>query len=254
MATRKKTAAKKGDANRDPITGEPGAHPAGTGIGAAAGGLAGGAVAGAATAATAAAGGAAAGSVVGPVGTIAGAVIGGVAGGLVGKAVAERIDPTVEDAYWREHYASRPYVEKGAAYEDYRPAYRYGWESHDKHQGGTWDNIESKMKSGWNKSRGESKLTWDRARGAVRDAYDRTLHRHDRPADAGAVTVREDLVAERETVRVPVAREDVGGRGATPGRATGRAHQGEAINVPVKEERVHVTKSGGASSRTRGKR
>src|SRR5882762_5047745 len=80
--------------NRDPITGEPGAHPVGVGVGTAAGG---------------AAAGAAAGAMAGPVGTVVGAVVGGVAGGLAGKSVAEGFDPTLEDAYWRETYKDRPY-------------------------------------------------------------------------------------------------------------------------------------------------
>src|SRR5689334_1733800 len=94
------------DRNPDPITGEPGAHPVGTGAGAAAGGLA---------------AGAAAGALGGPVGAIAGAVVGGVIGGLAGKEVAEQFDPT-EDAYWREHYRERPYADKSSDYETYRPA------------------------------------------------------------------------------------------------------------------------------------
>ena len=69
-----------GTANRDPISGEPGAHPVGTGVGAAAGGIA---------------AGAAVGSVAGPVGTVVGAAVGAVAGGLAGKGVAEKVDPTV---------------------------------------------------------------------------------------------------------------------------------------------------------------
>lgn len=71
-----------GSANRDPITGAPGAHPVGTGVGAAAGGVA---------------AGAAIGSVAGPVGTAVGAVGGAIAGGLTGKGVAEAADPTVND-------------------------------------------------------------------------------------------------------------------------------------------------------------
>src|SRR5690348_15169584 len=95
-----------GDANRDPLTGEPGAHPVGVGIGAAGAGAAGAAI----------------GSMAGPVGTAVGAVIGAVAGGYAGKGVAESIDPTAEDAYWRENYQSRPYVESGSTYDEYRPA------------------------------------------------------------------------------------------------------------------------------------
>jgi uncharacterized protein (TIGR02271 family) len=70
-----------GSANRDPLTGEVGAHPVGTGVGAVAGGVA---------------AGAAAGSVAGPVGTAVGAAAGAVAGGLAGKEVAEELDPTDE--------------------------------------------------------------------------------------------------------------------------------------------------------------
>lgn len=68
-----------GSANLDPITGEPGAHPVGTGVGAVAGGMA---------------AGAAVGTVAGPVGTAVGAAAGAVVGGLAGKGVAEKIDPT----------------------------------------------------------------------------------------------------------------------------------------------------------------
>jgi phage tail tape-measure protein len=102
MATEKRKP-KATDTNRDPITDEPGAHPVGVGIGAAAGG---------------AAAGAALGAAAGPVGTVAGAVVGGVAGGLAGKGIAEEINPTAEDAYWKEHYRDRPYITKGTKYDE----------------------------------------------------------------------------------------------------------------------------------------
>ena len=84
MLTSSRNTSKAKEENLDPISGEPGAHPIGTGLGAAA--------AGAAT-------GMAGGAVAGPAGAAIGAVIGAVAGGLGGKAIAESIDPTVEDAY-----------------------------------------------------------------------------------------------------------------------------------------------------------
>jgi phage tail tape-measure protein len=105
---RKKTVADDDAANRDPLTGEAGAHPVGVGLG-----TAGGATAGAAL-----------GSLAGPVGAAVGAVVGGVAGGLGGKAVAEEIDPTIEDAYWRDTYKTRPYYDSKVAYDEYQPAYR----------------------------------------------------------------------------------------------------------------------------------
>src|SRR4051794_36536270 len=114
------------DANRDPITGEPGAHPVETGVGAAIGGAAVGALGGMA-------GSAMTGTAAGPIGTVVGAVVGGVAGGLAGKGIAESIDPTVEDSYWRENYASRPYYDETAAYDVYRPAYQHGWEARTRY-------------------------------------------------------------------------------------------------------------------------
>jgi hypothetical protein len=142
-------------ANRDPITKAPGAHPVGVGVGAAGG----------------AAAGAAIGSVAGPVGTAVGAAVGGVAGGLAGKGAAEAVNPTVEDAYWRQNYASRPYIDKGADYEAYRPAYRYGWESYDRYAGQSFDDVEPQLSSEWEARPGQ--IGWSKARSAVRDAWQR---------------------------------------------------------------------------------
>ena len=146
-------------ANRDPLTGTPGAHPVGTGVGAIAGGLA---------------TGAAVGTVAGPVGTVIGAAVGAVVGGLAGKGVAESIDPTREDAYWRENYNSRPYVESGSSYDDYGPAYGYGVSSYSQHAGRSFDAAEPDLSRGWNTARGTSSLTWDKAKHATRDAWHRT--------------------------------------------------------------------------------
>ncbi len=96
----------EGSPNRDPLSGEKGAHPVGVGLGAAGAGAAGAAI----------------GSVVGPIGTAVGAVIGAVAGGLAGKGMAEAIDPTIEDSYWRDNYSTRPYVAQGNSYDDFAPA------------------------------------------------------------------------------------------------------------------------------------
>src|SRR5437660_465417 len=121
------------EANRDPITGTPGAHPVGTGIGAAGAGAAGAAI----------------GSMAGPVGTAVGAVVGAVAGGLAGKGVAESVNPTAEEEYWRNNYTTRPYVTAGSAYDEYAPAYRYGWESRTRYGGKRWEDVESNLRSDW---------------------------------------------------------------------------------------------------------
>lgn len=146
------------DANRDPITGAPGSHPVGTGIGALLGG---------------AAAGAAAGTVVGPVGTVIGAAVGAVVGGLAGKGVAESIDPTHEDAYWRENFDSRPYVTSGTNYDEYGPAYAFGIDSYSKNRERSFDDVEPELSSKWDTSRGNSNLDWPQAKHAARDAWHR---------------------------------------------------------------------------------
>ena len=145
------------DRNPDPITGEPGAHPVGVGLG-----TAGGASAGAAIGATA-----------GPVGAVVGAVVGGVAGGLGGKAVAESVDPTAENAYWEQNYRDRDYVDRSSTYEDYGPAYRYGWESRTRHPDRNFDDVETNLASGWEKAKAKSRLNWEKAKQASRDAWNR---------------------------------------------------------------------------------
>jgi hypothetical protein len=146
------------DANRDPISGTLGAHPVGTGLGAVAGGMAAGAVAG---------------TVAGPVGTLVGAAVGAVAGGLAGKGIAELIDPTAEDAYWRENYSSRPYVTSGNTYDDYGPAYRYGVSSYGKYDGRTFEQAEADLGRDWNQAKGSSRLDWERAKAATKDSWQR---------------------------------------------------------------------------------
>jgi hypothetical protein len=146
------------EAHRDPITGAPGMHPIGTGLGAAAGGAAAGALAG---------------TVAGPVGTVAGAVVGAVVGGLAGKGVAEAIDPTVEYTYWRENYASRPYVTSGSTFDDYGPAYQYGIDNYGLYKGRPFVEAEPDMMRDWTRAKGMSRLSWDNAKPATRDAYQR---------------------------------------------------------------------------------
>ncbi len=145
------------DANRDPISGTPGAHPVGTGVGAAGG----------------AAAGAAIGAVGGPIGAAVGLVAGAVAGGLAGKGVAEKIDPTVEDGYWKSKYSTRTYADKNVSYDAYRPAYRTGYEGYTRYPGKKYDEVEADLQRDYEKSRGNSSLSWDKAKLATRDAWQR---------------------------------------------------------------------------------
>lgn len=141
--------------NPDPITGASGSHPLGTGVGAAVGG--------------AAAAGAAAGMAAGPVGTVIGAAAGAVVGGLAGKGIAEKVDPTREDAYWRENHPRQGWA-KGRAYEEYQPAYRVGYEGYAQYGGtGTFEEREAELRRHYEST--QPKLGWDEARPASRAAW-----------------------------------------------------------------------------------
>jgi len=148
--------------NEDPITGEQGAHPMGTGLGAALGGALAGAVAG---------------TLAGPIGTVVGTITGGVAGAYAGKAIAENIDPTVEANYWRDAYVEQPYYSEDYSYEDFEPAYRSGWESYDPASQLDWQEREAGAKKRWESEGGATTMTWDQAKLAAEDAYGRVNER-----------------------------------------------------------------------------
>ncbi len=159
------------DANRDPLTNEPGAHPVGTGVGAALGG---------------AAAGVAAGALGGPVGAVIGGVAGATAGGLAGKAAAEAVNPTEEDAYWRETYQREPYYVGGRTYDQYRPAYELGWSSVGRYEG-DFDAVEPRLADDWRARHNSQDMAWTDARPATRAAWERAASRSaqadDRPLD-----------------------------------------------------------------------
>lgn len=166
-----------GSRNADPITDAPGAHPIEAGIGAA--------VAGAAS-------GVALGAVAGPIAAAVGAAAGAVAGGYAGKGIGELIDPTTEDAWLRDHFRSRPYVEAGDSFEDFSPAFRYGALAEAKYGDAGIDLMDEQLRRDWEASK-ESDMPWTRAKEAVRDAYDRTVQiRKERAHSAPNEAVLED--------------------------------------------------------------
>jgi hypothetical protein len=141
--------------NADILSGEHGAHPLGVAAGAAAGAMA----------------GAAMGTVGGLVGVVAGAAAGGIAGGLAGRSAGEAINPTLEDAYWRENYLNRSYFIAGRSYDDYQPAYRHGWVGYSKYSAQKWNEVEPTLKSEWENS--DPLLDWHEAKSATQDAWER---------------------------------------------------------------------------------
>ena len=143
----------------DPTVKTHSSHAVGTGIGA----VAGGAIAGAAV-----------GTVAGPVGTAAGAAVGAVVGGLAGHSVAKAVNPSAEDAYWRENHRRQSFA-GNRSYDDYGAAYRNGYEGYAQYgvKGGTFEEREVDLRRTYEAN--QPKLAWNDARPASYAAWQR-LH------------------------------------------------------------------------------
>ena len=152
----RKVVANEQDMNRDPISGETGAHPLGTGAGATSGGVAG-AVVGLAMA--------------GPVGAVIGAAVGAVAGGIAGRSAAEVVNPTAEELFWRETYIQEPFYVKGRAYEYYAPGFRAGWDGRVHNDGRTFDEAEADLRANYISTNTELDPDWQEISPAARAAW-----------------------------------------------------------------------------------
>jgi hypothetical protein len=82
-------------------------------------------------------------------------------------------DPAAEEAYWREHHAEQPYVDKNRPYEHYAPAYRAGYEATLAYPGKKFEEIEDDIALNYERARPEDALPWDHVRPAVKAAWDK---------------------------------------------------------------------------------
>ncbi|MCI0446042.1 hypothetical protein L0152_22855 [bacterium] len=96
-------------------------------------------------------------------------------GGLAPKSATQAIDLSVEEAYWKEKYKTRPYYSESREYDDYAIAFHYGWESAAKPEnaGRKFEEIEPELERNWSSYTGSNKNTWQDFKDAIRDAYDR---------------------------------------------------------------------------------
>jgi hypothetical protein len=81
-----------------------------------------------------------------------------------------------EDEYWRAEFPSRPYFDDDTTYDDWRPAYRYGYDSAVRYPDRAWDEtLEDELREGWDRypERTDRSWTWERVKQAVRDAWNR---------------------------------------------------------------------------------
>ena len=78
-----------------------------------------------------------------------------------------------EGTFWRGRYEREPYFQKDMTWDDYEPAYRFGYDWHARHRGRKFEDVESDMASNWEKIKVKSRLKWEHAKGAARAAWDR---------------------------------------------------------------------------------
>lgn len=91
-------------------------------------------------------------------------------------------DWQTEESFWRENYRTRPYVQQGRDFEEYRPGYQYGYESANRMRGRDWNDVEPELKRGWDtyEGRGQSRSKWEEIKDSVRDAWNRATGDDDR--------------------------------------------------------------------------
>lgn len=89
-----------------------------------------------------------------------------------------------DDEIARKNYDSK-YATSGRPYDDYQPAYRYGWTERERQADRKFEEVSSDLEHGWERLKDKSKLTWLEAKDAVKDAWhrfedaverDRTVH------------------------------------------------------------------------------
>ena len=115
--------------------------------------------------------GAAVGSAAGPVGTVVGALAGGVIGAKAGGGIAEAVNPTDYTDHFKNTYRDTAYYSSGRDWNDYEPAYKYGYDTYGQYRGQRFEDIEGDLERNWDATRAYSRLAWNEARGAVRDGW-----------------------------------------------------------------------------------
>ena len=76
----------------------------------------------------------------------------------------------------------RDYAGRGLRYEDYEPAYRWGFENAESYRGRQWDAAEPDLRRDW--ERGNPGGDWERFKDAVRRGWDRFTNKVERAVGA----------------------------------------------------------------------
>ncbi|MEO8585635.1 MAG: hypothetical protein ABI584_05710 [Acidobacteriota bacterium] len=111
----------------------------------------------------------------GPIGAVIGGAVAAAAGAVAGNSFASEFDATEEAAFWKERFQLRGYYRPGTTFEQWEPAYRFGWSSarRPEHAHRSFGDLEDELSAEWRKEREAVGDDWRLYRDAVKDAWDR---------------------------------------------------------------------------------
>ncbi|MFX6652882.1 hypothetical protein ABTG83_20420, partial [Acinetobacter baumannii] len=79
-------------------------------------------------------------------------------GAKAGDAIAEKINPTDYEDHFRNNFRSAAYYRSGYEWDDYAPAYRYGYDTYGRYRGRSFDEVDDQLATEWDRARGTSRL------------------------------------------------------------------------------------------------
>ena len=92
-------------------------------------------------------------------------------GAKAGDSIAEAVNPTDYEDHFKNTYQERPYYKSGREWNDYEPAYKYGYDTYGQYRGQRFEDVEPQLERNWTSTRNDSRLEWNEAKGAVKDGW-----------------------------------------------------------------------------------
>lgn len=78
---------------------------------------------------------------------------------------------SLEDSYWHSHFFQEPYYVAGRSYDQYRPAYKLGWQSALQCSDSSFVDLSKQIELQWVNQCGSSLLPWREVHLAVKNAW-----------------------------------------------------------------------------------
>lgn len=73
---------------------------------------------------------------------------------------------------FKNTYRDSSYYKAGQTWDDYQPAYAYGYDRYTTDlRGRSWNDAESELEAGWENAKAQSSLAWEDAKGAIREGW-----------------------------------------------------------------------------------